>query len=158
MADKQLTFEEEARTSLMRGVDQLGRVVGLTLGPSGRNVLLSRMFTLPVVCSDGVTIAKEVELADPYENMGAQLVKEAASKTNDVVGDGTTTSVVLAQAIRARKKAEIPNETQKKALYPSAAASSSAKNHHRKLTTYKPGVTTNGQTRPPCKVHSGAGG
>ena len=99
MADKQLTFEEDARTSLMRGVDQLGRVVGLTLGPSGRNVLLSRMFTLPVVCSDGVTIAKEVELADPYENMGAQLVKEAASKTNDVVGDGTTTSVVLAQAI-----------------------------------------------------------
>ena len=99
MPDKQLTFEEEARTSLMRGVDQLGRVVGLTLGPSGRNVLLSRMFTLPVVCSDGVTIAKEVELADPYENMGAQLVKEAASKTNDTVGDGTTTSVVLAQAI-----------------------------------------------------------
>ena len=99
MADKQLAFEEDARTSLMRGVDQLGRVVGLTLGPSGRNVLLSRMFTLPVVCSDGVTIAKEVELADPYENMGAQLVKEAASKTNDMVGDGTTTSVVLAQAI-----------------------------------------------------------
>ena len=99
MPDKQLTFEADARTSLMRGVDQLGRVVGLTLGPSGRNVLLSRMFTLPVVCSDGVTIAKEVELADPYENMGAQLVKEAASKTNDMVGDGTTTSVVLAQAI-----------------------------------------------------------
>ena len=99
MADKQLTFEADAQASLMRGVDQLGRVVGLTLGPSGRNVLLSRMFTLPVVCSDGVTIAKEVELADPYENMGAQLVKEAASKTNDTVGDGTTTSVVLAQAI-----------------------------------------------------------
>ena len=99
MADKQLTFDADARTSLMRGVDQLGRVVGLTLGPSGRNVLLSRMFTLPVVCSDGVTIAKEVELADPYENMGAQLVKEAAAKTNDTVGDGTTTSVVLAQAI-----------------------------------------------------------
>lgn len=99
MADKQLTFEADARTSLMRGVDQLGRVVGLTLGPSGRNVLLSRMFTLPIVCSDGVTIAKEVELPDPYENMGAQLVKEAASKTNDMVGDGTTTSVVLAQAI-----------------------------------------------------------
>ncbi|PKB79191.1 MAG: chaperonin GroL [SAR202 cluster bacterium Io17-Chloro-G9] len=99
MADKQLNFAEDTRTSLMRGVDQLGRVVGLTLGPSGRNVILSRMFTLPVVCSDGVTIAKEVELADPYENMGAQLVKEAASKTNDTVGDGTTTSVVLAQAI-----------------------------------------------------------
>ena len=99
MADKQVTFEDEARNSLMRGVDELTRVVGLTLGPSGRNVLLSRMFTLPIVCSDGVTIAKEVELPDAYENMGAQLVKEAASKTNDMVGDGTTTSVVLAQAL-----------------------------------------------------------
>jgi len=99
MPDKQLTFDENARTSLMRGVDELSRVVGLTLGPSGRNVLLSRMFGLPVVCSDGVTIAKEVELPDAYENMGAQLVKEAASKTNDMVGDGTTTAVVLAQAI-----------------------------------------------------------
>ncbi|MEE9162551.1 MAG: chaperonin GroEL, partial [Candidatus Neomarinimicrobiota bacterium] len=99
MADKQLTFDDEARTSLMRGVDKLSRVVKLTLGPSGRNVLLSRTFGLPVVCSDGVTIAKEVELPDAYENMGAQLVKEAASKTNDAVGDGTTTSVVLAQAI-----------------------------------------------------------
>jgi chaperonin GroEL len=99
MPDKQLTYSEEARTSLMRGVDELSRVVGLTLGPSGRNVLFSRMFGLPVVCSDGVTIAKEIELPDAYENMGAQLVKEAASKTNDVVGDGTTTSVVLTQAI-----------------------------------------------------------
>ena len=99
MADKQLTFDQDARSSLMRGVDELARVVGLTLGPSGRNVLLSRMFGLPVVCSDGVTIAKEVELPDAYENMGAQLVKEAASKTNDTVGDGTTTSVVLAQAM-----------------------------------------------------------
>ena len=99
MADKQLTFDEDARASLMRGVNELKRVVGLTLGPSGRNVLLSRMFGLPVVCSDGVTVAKEVELPDPYENLGAQLVKEAASKTNDAVGDGTTTSVVLAQAI-----------------------------------------------------------
>ena len=99
MADKQLTFDEEARTSLMRGVDELKRVVGLTLGPSGRNVLLSRMFGLPIVCSDGVTVAKEVELPEPYENLGAQLVKEAASKTNDAVGDGTTTSVVLTQSI-----------------------------------------------------------
>lgn len=99
MADKQLIFDERARTSLMRGVDELGRVVGLTLGPSGRNVLLARVWALPVVCSDGVTVAKEVVLADPYENMGAQLVKEAAAKTNDVVGDGTTTSVVLARAI-----------------------------------------------------------
>ena len=99
MADKQLAFGNDAHNRLIRGVDELGRVVGLTLGPSGRNVLLSRMFGLPIVCSDGVTIAKEVELADPYENMGAQLVKEAASKTNDVVGDGTTTSVVLARAM-----------------------------------------------------------
>ncbi len=99
MADKQLLFDEQARSSLMRGVDELGRVVGLTLGPSGRNVLLNRMWSLPVVCSDGVTIAKEIELPDVYENMGAQLVKEAASKTNDIVGDGTTTSVVLARAI-----------------------------------------------------------
>ncbi len=99
MADKQLTFDEDARASLMRGVNELKRVVGLTLGPSGRNVLLSRMFGLPIVCSDGVTIAKEVELPEPYENLGAQLVKEAASKTNDAVGDGTTTSVVLAQSI-----------------------------------------------------------
>ncbi len=99
MAEKQLLFDEEARTSLMRGVDKLGRLVGVTLGPSGRNVLLSRVWALPVVCSDGVTIAKEVELPDAYENMGAQLVKEAAAKTNDVVGDGTTTSVVLTQSI-----------------------------------------------------------
>ena len=99
MADKQLIFDDQARASLMRGVEELGRVVGLTLGPSGRNVLLNRMWSLPVVCSDGVTIAKEIELPDVYENMGAQLVKEAAAKTNDVVGDGTTTSVVLARAI-----------------------------------------------------------
>ena len=99
MADKQLTFDEDARASLMRGVDELKRVVGLTLGPSGRNVLLSRMFGLHIVCSDGVTVAKEVELPEPYENLGAQLVKEAASKTNDSVGDGTTTSVVLTQSI-----------------------------------------------------------
>ncbi len=97
MAEKQLLFDEEARTSLMRGVDKLGRLVGLTLGPSGRNVLLSRVWALPVVCSDGVTIAKEIELPDAYENMGAQLVKEAAAKTNAVVGDGTTTSVGGAQ-------------------------------------------------------------
>ncbi len=99
MADKQLIFDDQARSSLMRGVEELGRVVGLTLGPSGRNVLLNRMWSLPVVCSDGVTIAKEVELPNVYENMGAQLVKEAASKTNDVVGDGTTTSVVLTRSM-----------------------------------------------------------
>ena len=99
MPEQQLSFDETARASLMRGVDELGKVVGLTLGPSGRNVLLARVWALPVVCSDGVTVAKEVVLPDPYENMGAQLVKEAASKTNDVVGDGTTTAVVLARSI-----------------------------------------------------------
>ena len=99
MPDKQLIFDDTARRSLMKGVDQLGRVVALTLGPSGRNVILGRVWTMPVVCSDGVTIAKEIELPDPYENMGAQVVKEAASKTNDVVGDGTTTSVVLARSM-----------------------------------------------------------
>jgi chaperonin GroEL len=99
MPDKQLSFDIEARDNLMRGVDELTRVVGLTLGPSGRNVLMARVWALPVVCSDGVTVAKEIVLPDPYENMGAQLVKEAASKTNDVVGDGTTTSVVLAHSI-----------------------------------------------------------
>ncbi len=99
MPDKQLIFDDTARSRLMSGVDQLGTVVALTLGPSGRNVILGRTWTLPVVCSDGVTIAKEIELPDPYENMGAQVVKEAASKTNDVVGDGTTTSVVLARSM-----------------------------------------------------------
>ena len=99
MPEKQLIFDETARRSLMSGVNQLGRAVALTLGPSGRNVILGRVWTLPVVCSDGVTIAKEIELPDPYENMGAQVVKEAAAKTNDVVGDGTTTSVVLARSI-----------------------------------------------------------
>ena len=99
MPEKQLIFDETARQSLMKGVDQLGRAVALTLGPSGRNVILGRVWTLPVVCSDGVTIAKEIQLPDPYENMGAQVVKEAAAKTNDVVGDGTTTSVVLARSI-----------------------------------------------------------
>ena len=99
MAEKQLIFDEAARSKLMNGVNELAKAVGLTLGPSGRNVLLARVWALPVVCSDGVTVAKEIDLPDAYENMGAQLVKEAASKTNDVVGDGTTTSVVLTKSI-----------------------------------------------------------
>ena len=93
MPEKQLIFDQNARSSLMKGVDALAKCVSVTLGPSGRNVLLTRVWAMPVVCSDGVTIAKEIELPDPYENMGAQIVKEAASKTNDMVGDGTTTSV-----------------------------------------------------------------
>ena len=96
---KQLTFSEEARAAMKRGIDTMADTVGVTLGPLGRNVVLDKKFGPPQVCSDGVTIAKEIELEDPFENMGAQLLKEAASKTNDVAGDGTTTATVLAQAI-----------------------------------------------------------
>ena len=96
---KQLTFREEARAAMKRGIDTMADTVGGTLGPRGRNVVLDKIFGPPQVCSDGVTIAKEIELEDSFENMGAQLLKEAASKTNDVAGDGTTTATVLAQAI-----------------------------------------------------------
>ncbi len=96
---KQIAYSEEARRSLIRGVDSLADTVKVTLGPRGRNVVLDKKFGPPQVCSDGVTIAKEIELDEPLENMGAQLLKEAATKTNDVAGDGTTTATVLAQAI-----------------------------------------------------------
>ncbi len=99
MAAKQLTFREEARRGLQRGVDKLAEAVSTTLGPKGRNVALDKKFGAPTVTHDGVTVAKEIELEDPYENMGAQLLKEAATKTNDIAGDGTTTATVLAQAI-----------------------------------------------------------
>ena len=94
---KQFQNAADARIQLMAGIDTLSRAVGVTLGPTGRNVVLDQDFGLPQVCSDGVTIAKEIELEDPFQNMGAQLVKVAASKTNDAVGDGTTTSTILAQ-------------------------------------------------------------
>ena len=96
---KELKFSEEARAAMKRGIDTMSSTVGVTLGPRGRNVVLDKKFGPPQVCSDGVTIAKEIELEAPFENMGAQLLKEAASKTNDVAGDGTTTATVLAQAI-----------------------------------------------------------
>jgi chaperonin GroEL len=96
---KQLKFSEEARASLKKGLDILAEAVGSTLGPKGRNVALDKKWGAPTVTHDGVTVAKEIELQDPYENMGAQLLKEAATKTNDVAGDGTTTATVLAQAI-----------------------------------------------------------
>ena len=99
MAGKQLFYSEDARKAIKQGVDTLADAVKITLGPKGRNVILDKKFGPPQVCSDGVTIAKEIELPDPFQNMGAQLIKEAASKTNDAAGDGTTTSVVLAQAI-----------------------------------------------------------
>src|SRR6185295_13738629 len=96
---KQLVFNEAARRSLKIGVDKLADAVSTTLGPKGRNVALDKKFGAPTVTHDGVTVAKEIELEDPYENMGAQLLKEAATKTNDIAGDGTTTSTVLAHAI-----------------------------------------------------------
>ena len=96
---KQLLFGEEARRALRKGVDAVADTVKITLGPKGRNVILDKKFGPPTVSSDGVSIAKEIDLKDPFENMGAQLVKEAASKTNDIAGDGTTTATVLAQAI-----------------------------------------------------------
>ena len=99
MPPKKLSYSEDARKALRAGIDTLAEAVKVTLGPKGRNVVLDKSFGPPQVCSDGVTIAKEIELPDNFENMGAQLLKEAATKTNDAAGDGTTTSVVLAQAI-----------------------------------------------------------
>ncbi len=99
MTAKQIIFDEAARRKLQAGVDALANTVKVTLGPRGRNVVLDKKFGAPAVANDGVTIAREIELEDPFENMGAQLVKEVATKTNDVAGDGTTTSTVLAQAI-----------------------------------------------------------
>lgn len=99
MAAKIITFDEKARKSIETGVNKLADAVKVTLGPKGRNVVLDKKFGSPIITNDGVTIAKEIELDDPYENMGAQLVKEVASKTNDVAGDGTTTATLLAQAI-----------------------------------------------------------
>src|SRR6058998_3873224 len=99
MAAKQILYSENARASILRGVNQLADAVKATLGPKGRNAILDKKFGAPLITKDGVTVAKEIELKDPYENMGAQLVREVASKTSDVAGDGTTTATVLAQAI-----------------------------------------------------------
>ncbi|HHD0098644.1 TPA: chaperonin GroEL [Staphylococcus aureus] len=96
---KQLKFSEDARQAMLRGVDQLANAVKVTIGPKGRNVVLDKEFTAPLITNDGVTIAKEIELEDPYENMGAKLVQEVANKTNEIAGDGTTTATVLAQAM-----------------------------------------------------------
>jgi chaperonin GroEL len=99
MAAKQMQFDEHARHALLRGVEKLSRAVKATLGPRGRNVVLDKKFGSPTITKDGVTVAKEIELEDPYENIGAQLVREVASKTSDIAGDGTTTATVLAEAI-----------------------------------------------------------
>ncbi len=99
MGAKQLTYSDEARQKLLAGVSKLARAVRCTLGPRGRNAVIDKGWGSPTVTKDGVTVAEDIELKDPYENMGAQLVKEAASKTSDVAGDGTTTATVLAEAI-----------------------------------------------------------
>ena len=96
---KMIVYGEDARKKLQTGIDHLANTVKVTLGPKGRNVVLGRKFGAPLVTNDGVTIAKDIELEDPFENMGAQLIREVATKTNDVAGDGTTTATVLAQAI-----------------------------------------------------------
>src|SRR5216110_1931752 len=96
---KQITHGEESRAAILRGVNQLADAVKITLGPKGRNVVLDKKFGTPTITKDGVTVAKEIELKDPLENMGAQMVREVASKTSDVAGDGTTAATVLTQAI-----------------------------------------------------------
>src|SRR2546421_7305433 len=96
---KQLLYSDQARAAILKGVNQLADAVKATLGPKGRNAILDKKFGAPTITKDGVTVAKEIELKNPYENMGAQLVREVASKTSDVAGDGTTTATVLAQAI-----------------------------------------------------------
>src|SRR5512144_3120643 len=99
MAAKMLLFSEQARAEIMKGVEILAKAVKVTLGPRGRNVVLDKKWGSPTVTKDGVSVAKEIELDDPYQNMGAQMVREVASKTSDVAGDGTTTATVLAEAI-----------------------------------------------------------
>src|SRR5437867_8226346 len=99
MAAKQLVFDETARIAVLRGVSKLAKAVTATLGPKGRNVVLDKKWGSPNITKDGVTVAKEVELADPFENMGAQMVREVASKTSDIAGDGTTIATVLAEFI-----------------------------------------------------------
>ena len=99
MAAKEVKFSVDARDRMLRGVDILANAVKVTLGPKGRNVVIDKSFGAPRITKDGVTVAKEIELADKFENMGAQMVREVASKTNDIAGDGTTTATVLAQSI-----------------------------------------------------------
>src|SRR2546428_9591756 len=95
---KQLLFNEEARAALLRGINVMSRAVTVTLGPKGRNVVIAKKFGSPTLTKDGVTVAKEIELEDPYENLGAQMLKEVAAKTSAIAGDGTTTATVIAQA------------------------------------------------------------
>src|SRR5829696_2408731 len=118
MAAKRIAFDQEAREAIRRGVQKLARAVKVTLGPSGRNVVLEKSFGSPTVTKDGVTVAKEIELEDSYENMGAQMVKEVASKVSKDAGDGTTTATIYAEAIYAEGLKNItaganPNEVKR---------------------------------------------
>jgi len=117
---KQITYGEQSRQAILRGVNQLADAVKVTLGPKGRNVILDKKFGSPTITKDGVTVAKEIDLKNPLENMGAQMVREVASKTSDVAGDGTTTATVLAQAIARARKTWPPGRTR----WTSSAASS----------------------------------
>ena len=105
---KQIQFDETARQALLRGVEQIAKAVKSTLGPAGRNVVIDKKFGSPLITKDGVTVAKEIELEDPFENMGAQLVREVSSKTNDVAGDGTTTPPCWLKAFTAKACATSP--------------------------------------------------
>lgn len=104
MASKEILFDAKAREKLSRGVDKLANAVKVTLGPKGRNVVIEKSFGAPVITKDGVSVAKEIELEDKFENMGAQMVREVASKTNDIAGDGTTTATVLASGHLPRRR------------------------------------------------------
>jgi chaperonin GroEL len=112
MAGKEIKFGQEARATILEGVNALANAVKVTLGPKGRNVVIAKSFGAPLITKDGVTVAKEIELEGNFENMGAQLVKEVASKTSDVAGDGTTTATVLAQAIYRGHRRSQPNGDQ----------------------------------------------
>ena len=121
---KQLHFDETARQALLRGVTKLARAVKATLGPAGRNVILEKKFGSPTITKDGVTVAKEIELPCPYENMGAQLIKEVSSKTSDIAGDGTTTATVLASATAAKPCSKTSPSSPAAAASPKTLASS----------------------------------
>ena len=99
MSAKEILYDAQAREKLKKGVDKLANAVKVTLGPKGRNVVIEKSFGSPIITKDGVTVAKEIEVSDKFENMGAQMVKEVASKTSDIAGDGTTTATILAQAV-----------------------------------------------------------
>ena len=111
MAAKIIKFDQDGRNAILKGVNTLADAVKVTLGPKGRNVVIDKSYGAPLITKDGVTVAKEIELEDKFENMGAQLVKEVASKTSDVAGDGTTTATVLAQAIYSRVPSWLPPVT-----------------------------------------------